>query len=93
MDDSGIWTLAPAYDLTYSSTAIDEHSTRVAGEGANPGRSNIMNLAEEFSISKPTEIIEEVQESISQWSVISKECGVSSDSINRIQKKFEQLRD
>lgn len=93
MDDAGIWTLAPAYDLTYSSTAIDEHSTRVAGEGANPGRSNIMNLAQEFSISKPTEIIEEVQESISQWPAIAKECGVSSDSINRIQKKFEQLRD
>ena len=93
MDDSGIWTLAPAYDLTYSSTAIDEHSTRVAGEGANPGRSNIMNLAEEFSISKPSEIIEEVQESLSNWLVIAKECGVSSDSINRIQKKFEQLRD
>lgn len=93
MNDSGIWTLAPAYDLTYSSTAIGEHSTRVAGEGANPGRSNIMKLAEEFSISKPTDIIAEVQESISQWPVIAKECGVSSDSINRIQNKFEQLRD
>ena len=93
MNDSGIWTLAPAYDLTYSSTAIDEHSTRVAGEGANPDRSNIMNLAKEFSISKPAEMIEEVQDSISQWPDIAKECGVSSDSINRIQKKFEQLRD
>jgi serine/threonine-protein kinase HipA len=93
MDDSGIWSLAPAYDLTYSSTTIDEHSTRVAGEGANPGRSNIMNLAEEFSISRPTEMIKEVQESISQWPVIAKECGVSSDSIKRIQKKYEQLRD
>ena len=93
MDDSGIWTLAPAYDLTYSSTAINEHSTRVAGEGANPGRSNIMDLAKEFSISKPSEIIEEVQESISHWPIIAKECGVSSNSINRIQKKFEQLRD
>jgi serine/threonine-protein kinase HipA len=93
MDDSGKWTLAPAYDLTYSSTAIDEHSTRVAGEGANPDRNNIMNLAEEFSISKPSELIEEVQESISQWPIIAKECGVSSDSINRIQKKFEELRD
>jgi serine/threonine-protein kinase HipA len=92
MDDSGIWSLAPAYDLTYSSTAIGEHSTRVGGEGANPGRSNIINLAEEFSISKPSEIIEEVQESIAQWPVIAKECGVSSDSINRIQKKFEQLK-
>lgn len=93
MNDSGIWSLAPAYDLTYSSTEIDEHSTRVAGEGANPGRVNIMTLAEEFSISKPSEIIEEVQESISHWPVIAKECGVSSDSIKRIQKKFEQLRD
>lgn len=93
MDDSGIWTLAPAYDLTYSSTAIDEHSTRVAGEGANPGRQNILTLAEEFSISNPSEIIEEVQEAISQWPKVAKECGVSSESLNRIQKKFKQIRD
>ena len=52
-----------------------------------------MTLADEFSISKPSEMIEEVQEAISQWSLIAKECGVSSDSIKRIQKKFEQLRD
>lgn len=93
MDDSGMWSLAPAYDLTYSSTSIDEHSTRVAGVGANPGRANIMTLAEEFSISKPSELIEEVQESLSHWPVIAKECGVSAESINRIQKKFEELRD
>jgi len=93
MDASGKWTLAPAYDLTYSSTAIDEHSTRVAGEGTNPGRRHILELAEEFSIRNPTEIIEEVQESIAQWPRIAKACGVSSDSIHRIQKKFEGLRD
>ncbi|NEW79186.1 MAG: type II toxin-antitoxin system HipA family toxin [Gelidibacter sp.] len=93
MDDSGKWSLAPAYDLTYSSTAIDEHSTTVDGEGANPGRNNIKNLAEYFSISRPEELIEEVQESLAQWPVIAKECGVSSDSIKRIQAKFEQLRD
>lgn len=93
MDDSGIWNLAPAYDLTYSSTAIDEHSTRVAGEGAKPGRSNILSLAKDFSISKPNEIIEEIQESLSQWPTIAKECGVSSESIGRIQNKFEELRD
>lgn len=93
MNDSGLWSLAPAYDLTYSSTRIGEHSTLVDGEGANPGRSNILSLAKEFSISNPNEIIEEVQESLSQWLVIAKECGVGSESINRIQKKFEELRD
>lgn len=93
MDDSGIWSLAPAYDLTYSSTAIGEHSTTVDGEGANPGRNNIKNLAKHFSISKPEELIEEVQESIAQWPDIARECDVSNDSINRIQKRFKQLRD
>jgi len=93
MNESGKWSLAPAYDLTYSSTAIDEHSTTVDGEGANPGRKNIISLAKQFSISKPEELIEEVQDSIGQWPKIAKESGVSTDSINRIQKKFEQLRD
>lgn len=50
MDEFGKWTFAPAYDLTYSSTAINEHSTRVSGEGTNPGRRHIIELANEFSI-------------------------------------------
>lgn len=93
MDKSGKWTLAPAYDLTYSSTGFDEHSTRVGGEGANPGRKNLIELAKEFSINKPKEIIDQVQESIAKWPVIAKECGVSKVSIKRIQAKFLQLKD
>ncbi len=93
MDKSGKWSLAPAYDLTYSSTGIDEHITRIAGEGANPGRKNLIELANEFSISKPNEIIEQVQESIAQWPAISAACGVRKVSINRIQAKFLQLKD
>jgi len=93
MDDSGNWSLAPAYDLTYSSTSIGEHSTRVADEGANPGRYNIMTLADEFSISNPVTLIQEVQESLSKWSTIAKECEVRRESIQRIQKKFNELKD
>ena len=93
MNASGKWSMAPVYDLTYSSTAIDEHSTTVDREGANPGRKDIISLAKQFSISKPEELIEEVQDAIGLWPIIAKECGVSKDSINRIQKKFEQLRD
>ncbi len=93
MNKSGKWTLAPAYDLTYSSTSIDEHSTRVGGEGANPGRKNIIELANEFSINNPNRIIDQVQESLAQWPVIAKECGVRTVSIKRIQEKFLQLID
>lgn len=93
MDESGKWTFAPAYDLTYSSTGIDEHSTRVAGEGANPGRPNLLELAKIFSINKPNEIIDQVQQSLAQWPKIAKECGVSKASIQRIQNKFLELKD
>ncbi len=93
MDESGNWKFAPAYDLTYSSTGIDEHSTRVAGEGANPGRKNLLELASEFSISKPNEIIDQVQASLAEWPSIAKECGVSKKSVKRIQEKFKELND
>jgi len=93
MDSTGKWTMSPAYDLTYSSAGIDEHSTRVAGEGANPGRNNLIELAKYFSINKPNEIIDQVQESLTNWPKIAKDCGVSTTSAKRIQAKFIELRD
>ena len=41
MDESGKWSLAPAYDLTFLITVIYEHNTKVDGEGANPGINKI----------------------------------------------------
>jgi len=93
MNEKGKWTLAPDYDLTYSSTSIDEHSTRVSGEGAHPGRKNLLELAHEFSISRPQDIIADVQEALSQWPAIAEACGVSKVSIKRIQAKFLELKD
>jgi serine/threonine-protein kinase HipA len=93
MDKFGNWTMAPAYDLTCSSAGLNEHCTTVAGEGANPSRKNLLELAHEFSISKPNEIIDEVQEALSQWPEIAKDCEVSSASTRRIQEKLNKLRD
>lgn len=93
MDDTGKWSFAPAYDLTFSSGAIDEHITRVSGEGARPGRKHLLELANEFSINKPDEIIDQVQASIAHWPTIAKECGVGEPTIKRIQKKLLEIRD
>lgn len=93
MDQSGKWTFAPAYDLTYSSSGMGEHSTIIAQEGANPSREHLLELANYFSIKKSEEMIKEVQAAIAQWPDIAKECGVREDSINRIQTRLLQLRD
>lgn len=93
MDKTGKWTFAPAYDLTFSSSGSGEHSTIVAGEGAKPGRKQIIELARHFSINKPETIIKEVQEATAQWPDIAKECGVREESIKRIHARFLQLKD
>ena len=93
MNSKGEWKFSPAYDLTYSSTSIDEHATRIAGEGANPGRKNLLELAKEFNIQNAEIIINQVQEAIAEWSTIAAKCGVSKSSISIIQKKLKQLKD
>ena len=41
MDSRGFWKLAPAYDLTFSSSSHGMHSTMVAGESKYPGKTFI----------------------------------------------------
>lgn len=45
------WNMAPAYDLTYSTTAYNEHTTSVNWKG-NPDDSDLLAIAEPFGISK-----------------------------------------
>jgi serine/threonine-protein kinase HipA len=93
MNASGLWSLAPAYDLTFSSTGMGEHSTRVHGEGEKPGRKQLLELAEIFSINKANEIINEVQQAIAQWPDIARESDVRPLTINRIQNRLLELKD
>ena len=46
------WTLAPAYDLTYSTTYYNEHTTSVAGNGKDPGDEEILQVATMAGIQK-----------------------------------------
>ena len=45
MDAQGRWRLAPAFDLVFSQGPGGEHSTSVAGEGAVPGRADLLQVA------------------------------------------------
>ena len=48
--DGGDWRLAPAYDLTYSSSMGGEHATTVAGEGRDPAMKDILSVAKKAGI-------------------------------------------
>ncbi|MDO4556154.1 MAG: type II toxin-antitoxin system HipA family toxin [Lachnospiraceae bacterium] len=62
-DESVRWMLSPAYDMTYSSTYYGEHTTSVAGNGANPGESDLLKVGMESGLSKNkcTDLIDKVK--------------------------------
>jgi len=65
----------------------------VNGEGANPGRKQLLELADIFSIKNANIIINQVQEAISLWPDFAADCGVSKVSKNRIQKRLKSISD
>lgn len=93
MNAKGEWLFAPAYDLTFSYTGYGFHSTMIAGESQNPGRKDLMKLADHFGIRNAGTIIEEVQNAIRGWETIANECGVSKINIQNIQKALDKLSD
>ncbi|MCF8429171.1 MAG: type II toxin-antitoxin system HipA family toxin [Bacteroidia bacterium] len=86
MEANGNWKVAPAYDLTFSSSGHGMHSTMVSGESANPTKKNLIELANYFKIKNASKIIDQVQTVIYNWKDYAKQCKVSNDSKNRIQK-------
>ena len=89
MDAAGNWTLAPAYDLTFSQSAHGHHSISVAGESKNPSKKNLLQLADTFGLKNANDIIDQVYASISKWPVFADEAGVSRSSRIRVGKALK----
>lgn len=51
-EQNACYRLAPAYDLTYSSSLNGEHATTVNGNGVNPGMEDILAVADKIGIGR-----------------------------------------
>ena len=86
MDETGFWKVAPAYDLTFSSSGHGMHSTMISGESTNPNKHHLMELANYFKIKNASKIIDHVQEVVYNWKTFAKQCKVSTDTRNEIER-------
>ena len=66
-DATGQWTLAPAYDLTFSTGPGGEQSMTVMGEGRAPDAGHLRALAKKHDLKNGVKILAEVQEAIMAW--------------------------
>ncbi len=94
MDENGILSVSPAYDLTFSAGPGGEHCTTVMGNGRSPGKADLLKLAAVSGIDTKDalDILSQVKEAVSQWKQWAQEAGVSKSSMQLIQKSLcEQL--
>ena len=88
MNEAGVWKLAPAYDLTFSSGPGGEQSTMVLGEGRNPGIEHLTKLGLEAKIpmTQIKGILAQTQMALKKWRPLAKEYGVHKPTIDLIEK-------
>lgn len=78
MDERGDWRLAPAFDLTFSNGPGGEHYMAVEGEGRTITRGHVERLGARHGLTQRriTEIVEAVDDAISDWPRQARETGV-----------------
>ena len=74
---TGQWTLAPAYDLTFSSGPGGEQSMTVMGEGKSPDVEHLRALAKKHDLRNGEAILAEVQSAVAEWTQFADAAGLS----------------
>jgi serine/threonine-protein kinase HipA len=92
MDAEGTWSLAPAYDLTFSSSSQGYHSTSCAKNYVDPGKKELMELASALSINNANATIDEIKSTINDWRKYAELSGVSKTSTDTIEKSLNAIR-
>lgn len=92
MDQSGKWSLAPAYDLTYSYRPdhywLKEHNLLINGKSENFIREDLLQLARSFHVKNANDLIDEIVETCSGFKAYAKKAKVSKENMALIIKNI-----
>lgn len=83
MDKTGKWKLAPAYDLCHAyrpdSYWVSQHCLSINGKRSEITRKDLLAVAEQNSIRRPAQVIEECLEVINHWLDYANEFAVDTN--------------
>lgn len=90
MDKKGVWSLSPAYDITFSyrkdSIWVSAHQMLINGKSDNITKEDMLKVAEKAGIKKSDAVksIEQVINSVSKWEHFAEKSGMSEYNIKKI---------
>lgn len=89
LDDSGIWSLAPAYDTCFSHNPAAgkwtrQHQMLVAGKAWDITANDLTALADKFDIRHAYGMLKRVIDAVARWPEFARVAGVPPDKIARV---------
>ncbi len=92
MDQSGVWRLSPAYDVTYSynPTGIwtSSHQMLINGKSEQIEREDLLEVAKKINYKKGAESIDRIIGVISNWEMYANNAGISTKQSTKLGKAF-----
>ncbi len=90
------WDLSPAYDLTYALNPLQQairinRAMSINGKRRNIVLADLMEIAENYTIKGPKQIIEKVDQGIAIWFEQAKQLGIPEKIIFEMQKNFNPI--
>lgn len=83
MDDVGNWNLSPAYDVTFSPNANNEHMMAFNGYGKTPPLAVIQQLAKVANFSDwntAKDVVQKMLDTFSDWQSIATDLGIKANT-------------
>lgn len=92
MDRTGKWKLSPAYDITFAydptNRWLKQHQMSVNNKRNNITFQDLITVGEKFSVTNPSQIINQVTQGVSSWKRIASNLNISEDRINYVEKNL-----
>ncbi len=96
MDKSGIWKLAPAFDLCHAyrpgSTWVNQHALSVNGKRIDITKADMLAVAKKMNIKKAAAIIDEVTGVVADWNKYAEKTDVGKELKNAIKKTLPTFK-
>ena len=96
MDKKGVWSLSPAYDITFSykpeSFWVSAHQMLIHGKAENITEEDLLATAKIANIrkNKAKQIIDEVLGAVKRWEKYAEDAGVSEKKMIMISEKLRK---
>ena len=92
----GIWTLSPAYDVTFACDSgnkwLQAHQMTINGKRSNISTNDMISCGQNMDIktSKCRKIIEEVRDAVKEWPEVAHSVGIRVSTADLINKEIER---